>query len=90
MPKDCDHPNFNFTAKLLEVGFAGTDQRYPMMEVTAQCRECGEDYVFLDMEADDAPAGQIRYQPHTSGDGKRVYLPCALASHVQINKEVLN
>lgn len=88
--KTCDHPSFNFTARLLDVGFAGTDQRYPMMEVSAQCRECGEDYVFLDLETDDAPEGSICYKPHTSGDGKRVYLPCALASNVRIEKEHLN
>lgn len=90
MRKDCDHPRFDFTARLLDVGFSGTDQRYPMMELSARCQECGEDYVFLDMETDDAPGGSIHYKPHASLNGKRVYLPCALASDVQINREVLN
>lgn len=89
MSKPCKHPKFNFTARMLDVAYPETDKTYEMIEVTAQCRLCGEDYVFLDMETQEVAEGYIHYSAHVSLDGKRAYLPVAMATEIElIGREV--
>lgn len=74
---------------MLDVGFPGTDKKYAMIELTAQCELCCDDFVFLEMEIEDAAPGSIHYSLHASMDGKRAYLPVAMASEIElIGKEV--
>lgn len=90
MAKPCEHVHFNYHVKMIELGFEKTDRVGLMLELTAQCDECGEPFVFTDMEVDDSPQGSMRFCTHVSSDGQRARLPVAAVSRTKLVRENLN
>ena len=62
-----------------------------MLAVQANCEDCGEPFVFHDMEVlTDVPDGMLRYASHVSSDGQTVFHPIAVASDCHLVKENMN